>query len=199
MRVIVIGGDAAGMSAASQVKRQRPEYEVIVFERGEYISYAACGVPYYVGGAVAGLDDLVEVSPEEAREKRRVDLRLRHTVVAIDPSKRTVTVEHDGAQAVEPYDRLLIATGARAQSMGIDVGAYPNVFTMNDLYDAARIREFLVDRKPRSVRAPSESISMSTCSRRRLSCSRPASRSARRSSPRWTVRPISRRSRVSAG
>ncbi|HNQ84645.1 MAG TPA: FAD-dependent oxidoreductase [Deltaproteobacteria bacterium] len=151
MRVIVIGGDAAGMSAASQVKRQRPEYEVIVFERGEYISYAACGVPYYVGGAVAGLDDLVEVSPEEAREKRRVDLRLRHTVVAIDPSKRTVTVEHDGAQAVEPYDRLLIATGARAQSMGIDVGAYPNVFTMNDLYDAARIREFLVDRKPRSV------------------------------------------------
>jgi NADPH-dependent 2,4-dienoyl-CoA reductase/sulfur reductase-like enzyme len=110
MRVIVIGGDAAGMSAASQVKRQRPEYEVIVFERGEYISYAACGVPYYVGGAVAGLDDLVEVSPEEAREKRRVDLRLRHTVVAIDPSKRTVTVEHDGAQAVEPYDRLLIAT-----------------------------------------------------------------------------------------
>lgn len=151
MRVIIIGGDAAGMSAASQVKRQRPGYEVIVFERGDYISYAACGIPYYVGGAVSGLDDLIEVSPEEAREKRKVDLRLRHTVVSIDPSRRTVTVEHDGTQALEPYDRLVIATGAHAQTLGIDVGAYPNVFTMNDLYDAARIKTFIAERRPRSM------------------------------------------------
>ena len=86
MKVIVIGGDAAGMSAASQIKRQKPEYEVTVFERGTYISYAACGIPYYIGGAVGRLDDLIEVSPGEAREKRKIDLRLGHRVTAIDPN-----------------------------------------------------------------------------------------------------------------
>lgn len=148
MRVIVIGGDAAGMSAASQIKRLRPEYEVTVFERGEYISYAACGIPYFVGGAVGDLEDLIEVSPAEAREKRKIDLRLKHTVLAIDPDERTVTVEHESARTVEPYDRLLIATGARAQTRGIDRGAFRNVFTMNDLYDAARIRRFIAEHKP---------------------------------------------------
>ncbi len=151
MRVIVIGGDAAGMSAASQVKRQKPEYEVIVFERGDYISYAACGIPYLIGGKVAGLEDLIEVTPEEAREKRKVDLRLGHTVVAIDPPSRSVTVEHGGSCLTEPYDRLLIATGARPQTQGIDVGAFLNVFTMNDLIDAARIRDFIAGHKPRSI------------------------------------------------
>jgi len=151
MRVIVIGGDAAGMSAASQIKRLRPEFEVTVFERGEYISYAACGIPYLVGGAVGGLEDLIEVSPAEAREKRKIDLKLKHTVLAIDPDRRTVTVEHEGTRTVEPYDRLLIATGARAQTQGIDHGAFQNVFTMNDLYDAARIRRFIAEQKPASV------------------------------------------------
>ena len=151
MKIIIIGGDAAGMSAASQVKRQRPEYEVVVFERGEYISYAACGIPYFVGGAVPGLEDLIEVSPAEAREKRKVDLRLGHTATAIDPTQHTVTVECAGVRTIEPYDRLLIATGARAQTQGIDCGAYPNVFTMNDLYDAARIKRFIAEQKPASV------------------------------------------------
>lgn len=151
MRVVIIGGDAAGMSAASQVKRLRPEYEVIVFERGEYISYAACGIPYYVGGAVSGLDDLIEVSPEEAREKRKVDLRLGHTVIAIDPSTRTVTVENKETRSIEPFERLLIATGARAQTQGVDVSSFSNVFTMNDLYDAARIKNYIAERKPRSM------------------------------------------------
>ena len=114
MRVIIIGGDAAGMSAASQVKRQRPEYEVIVFERGGFISYAACGIPYFVGGAVGAMDDLLELSLEDAREKRGIDVRTKHTVTSIDTSARTVAVENKGTRSVEPYDRLVIATGARA-------------------------------------------------------------------------------------
>ncbi|HDP26356.1 MAG TPA: hypothetical protein ENN34_13070 [Deltaproteobacteria bacterium] len=151
MRVIVIGGDAAGMSAASQVKRLKPEYEVIVFERGRYISYAACGIPYYIGGAVGALEDLLEVLPEEAREKRNIDLRLGHRVVSIDPSERTVTVDHEGSRRIEPYDRLVIATGARPQTQGIDIGTFSNVFTMNDLYDASLIMDFIAEHKPRSV------------------------------------------------
>jgi NADPH-dependent 2,4-dienoyl-CoA reductase/sulfur reductase-like enzyme len=100
---------------------------------------------------VSGLDDLIEVTPEEARAERGVDLRLGHNVVAVDPDARTVTVEHDGRQSVEPYDRLLIATGARAQTLGADLTTAPNVFAMNDLSDAERIRRFVETRKPRSV------------------------------------------------
>jgi len=148
MKVVVIGGDAAGMSAASQIKRQKPEYEVILFERGTYISYAACGIPYFIGGAVGRLDDLIEVSPEEAREKRKIDLRLGHTVTAIDPQARTVTVEVDGKIFDEPFDRLVIATGARPETLGIDLSIHPGAFTMNDLYDAGRIRSFIEKRRP---------------------------------------------------
>ena len=151
MKIIVVGGDAAGMSAASQIKRQKTGYEVIVFERGDYISYAACGIPYFVEGAVGDMHDLVEVTPEEARQKRKVDLRLGHNVLAIDPAKRTVTVESGGSRFDESFDRLIIATGARPQTMGVEPGRYSTVFTMNDLYDAARIKDFIAAHKPRSI------------------------------------------------
>ncbi len=151
MKVVVIGGDAAGMSAASQVKRQQPLSEVIVFERGTFISYAACGIPYYVGGEVGAIENLVEVTPEEARQKRKVDLRLESTVTALDPQARTVTVVSQGSSYVESYDRALIATGARPQTLGIDVGSFENVFTMNDLYDAGRLKRFLAERQPRRI------------------------------------------------
>jgi len=151
MKIIIIGGDAAGMSAASQIKRQKSGYEVIVFERGDYISYAACGIPYFVEGAVGDMHDLVEVTPEEARQKRKVDLRLGHNVLAIDPAKRTVTVESGGSRFDESFDRLIIATGARPQTMGVEPGRYSTVFTMNDLYDAARIKDFIAAHKPRSI------------------------------------------------
>lgn len=151
MRVIIIGGDAAGMSAASQIKRMKPDYEAIVFERGEYISYAACGIPYFLGGAVGSMDELIEVTIGEAREKRKVDVRPGHNVIAIDPAARTVTVEHDGARRAEPYDRLLIATGARATLPEGGKPGIPGVFTMNDLYDARIIADHMAANRPRSV------------------------------------------------
>jgi len=151
MKVVIIGGDAAGMSAASQVKRQRPGYEVIVFERGAYISYAACGIPYFIGGAVRRLEELVEVTPEEAREKRGIDLRLDHNAVAVDPKGRTVEIEAPGGRFTESFDRLIIATGARPETLGIDTGRYARVFTMNDLYDARRIHQCIAGTKPKRV------------------------------------------------
>ncbi len=151
MRVIIIGGDAAGMSAASQIKRLRPDYEVVVFERGEYISYAACGIPYFLGGAVGSMDDLLELSLDDAREKRKIDVLLGHTVTAIAPAARTVIVEHGGTSRVEPWDRLVIATGARPRTQGIDIRGFGNVFTMNDLPDARRIMNFVARQRPGSV------------------------------------------------
>ncbi|MBN2079021.1 MAG: FAD-dependent oxidoreductase [Spirochaetes bacterium] len=151
MKVIIIGGDAAGISAASQVKRLKAEYDVTVFERGDYISYAACGIPYFVSKAVGSMDDLLELSLDEARGKRGVDVRTGHTVTAIDPLSQSVTVEHGGGRFDEPYDRLVIATGARPGTMGIDTRDFSNVFTMNDLYDAGAIKKFFSEQKPRSV------------------------------------------------
>lgn len=91
-RFLVIGGDAAGMSAASKAKRDDPELDVVVFERSDWVSYGTCGLPYYVEGAIEHLDDLVVTSPAKVAE-RGIDLRRQSEVVGIDPDERTITVE----------------------------------------------------------------------------------------------------------
>ena len=115
MRIVIVGGVAAGMSAASRAKRTNPDAEVVVFERGDFISYGACGLPYVLGGAVDDWDDLVARTPEQMRS-RGIGVRLRHDVTGVDAGARTVTVyDRDAGRTVtEPYDRLLVATGVRA-------------------------------------------------------------------------------------
>lgn len=115
MRIVVVGGVAAGMSAASRAKRFDQAAEVTVFERGDYVSYGACGLPYVLGGAVESWDDLVARTPEQMRG-RGISVRLRHEVTGVDAGARTVTLldREAGRTRTEPYDRLLIATGVRA-------------------------------------------------------------------------------------
>ncbi len=140
---VVIGGDAAGMSAASKAKRDDPELDVVVFERGEWVSYGACGLPYYIKGEIQSLEDLVSITPEEFRQKRDIDLRTGHDVVGIDPDERTVTVESDAGTTVQAYDHLLIATGARAvtpQIKGID---REGVYTLGSMSDGKELREYV--------------------------------------------------------
>jgi NADPH-dependent 2,4-dienoyl-CoA reductase/sulfur reductase-like enzyme len=144
---VVIGGDAAGMSAASKAKRDDPDLEVIVFEKGEWVSYGACGMPYYVKGEIESLDDLVSVTPEAFREKRDVDLRLHHEVVGIDPEGQTVTVEHDGETFEQAYDHLLIATGAHAIEPPFEGIDLDGVYTMHDMNEAGELRRIL-DEEP---------------------------------------------------
>jgi NADPH-dependent 2,4-dienoyl-CoA reductase/sulfur reductase-like enzyme len=91
--IVIVGGDAAGMSAASKLKRERPDREVVVVERGEWVSYGACGLPYYVEGEVRSLEDLVSVPAESFVQERGIDPRTNHEVTAIDREARTVTVE----------------------------------------------------------------------------------------------------------
>lgn len=115
-RLVVIGGDAAGMSAASMARRLRgDDLEVIAFERGDHTSYSACGIPYWVAGDVGAPDELVARTPEEHR-RNGIDVRMRHEVTGIDPAAGTVQV-HDleaGRSAAVTYDHLVIATGAAA-------------------------------------------------------------------------------------
>jgi NADPH-dependent 2,4-dienoyl-CoA reductase/sulfur reductase-like enzyme len=137
-RVVIIGGDAGGMSAAAQARRLRPvdELEIVVFERGEFTSYAACGLPYLVSGEVAHADDLVARTPEAFRASG-IDVRTGHEVTAIDTGARTVTVTElaTGRSSVEPYDELLIATGAvpvRPPLPGIDAEGVVDLRTVPD-------------------------------------------------------------------
>jgi len=107
-RLAVIGGDAGGMSAAAVAKRREPELDIVVFERGGYTSYSACGIPYHIGGEVDPLETLVARSPEKHRENG-LDVRMGAEVVAVDLATRRLTLS-DGGE--EGFDELLVATGA---------------------------------------------------------------------------------------
>ncbi|EPH41189.1 FAD-dependent oxidoreductase [Streptomyces aurantiacus] len=137
-RLVVIGGDAAGMSAASQARRlKKPgELEIVAFERGHFTSFSACGIPYWVGGDVEERDDLIARSPEAHRE-RAIDVRMRTEVVEIDARERRVRSRDlaSGAEEWTAYDKLVIATGARPlrpDLPGIDAPGVHGVQTLDD-------------------------------------------------------------------
>ncbi|MEV3854907.1 FAD-dependent oxidoreductase [Streptomyces sp. NPDC050095] len=137
-RLVVIGGDAAGMSAASQARRLRgpDELEIVAFERGNFTSFSACGIPYWVGGEVGERDELIARSPEEHRA-RDIDLRMRTEVVEIDVEGRRVRAREvdGGAESWVAYDKLVIATGARPvrpHLPGIDAPGVHGVQTLDD-------------------------------------------------------------------
>lgn len=113
-RLVVIGGDAAGMSAASQAKRRRPGMDIVVFERSPHTSFSACGIPYYIGHVVDAEEKLIVRTPEKFREQDGIDVRILHEVTEIDAAGKKVHVRDlkSGKTAWESYDQLLIATGA---------------------------------------------------------------------------------------
>jgi CoA-dependent NAD(P)H sulfur oxidoreductase len=142
-RLVVIGGGAAGMSAASAARRAAPDLDVVVYEAGGFAAYGMCGIPYYLGGVVPEADDLLAYPPSEFREKRGIDLRLHSRVSAIDPAAHQVQVcGEDGAGPLR-YDMLIHATGAvpvRPPVRGLDG---PRVFTIRSLDEAIGLRRLL--------------------------------------------------------
>ena len=140
---VVVGGDAAGMSAASKAKRDDPDLDVVVFEKGEWVSYGACGLPYYIKGEIQTLEELVSVTPEEFREERDIDLRTGHEVVDIDPDDRVVTARSDDGELRQSYDHLLIATGAKAIVPPIDGADIEGVYTLGSMTDGKELRDFV--------------------------------------------------------
>ncbi|MBH0780665.1 FAD-dependent oxidoreductase [Nocardia bovistercoris] len=137
-RLVIVGADATGMSAASQARRMRraEDLEIVVFERGRFASYSACGIPYWVGGDVAERDELIARTPGEHRE-RDIDLRMRCEVVELDVEGRRVRVAdlESGARYWQDYDDLVLATGAvpiRPDLPGIDADGVHGVQTLDD-------------------------------------------------------------------
>jgi len=144
-RLVVIGGDAAGMSAASQARRRRPELDIIVFERGPYTSFSACGIPYYVGRLVDSEEKLIMRTPEKFREQDGIDVRVLHEVEEIDTAGKKVRVRDlkSGKSAWVPYDQLLIATGALPVRPDLPGADAADIFGVSTLESGLKIRRRL--------------------------------------------------------
>jgi len=144
MKFVIIGGDAAGMSAASRAKRNKPELEVIVLEQTGDVSYSACGMPYNIADPERDMNDLVVRQAKVFREKQGIDLRTGHRVTTIDRTNKKVKGENHEGEAFEvSYDSLLIATGASAlvpDLPGIDL---PGVMTLKNLEQGRKIKDFM--------------------------------------------------------
>jgi NADPH-dependent 2,4-dienoyl-CoA reductase/sulfur reductase-like enzyme len=154
-RLVVIGGDAAGMSAASQARRRRPaeDLNIVAFERGQHVSYSACGIPYLVAGDVTDPDDLVARHPAEFRERQQIDLRVDSEVMAVDTDRREVVVRtSDGRSAREyrePFDQLVIATGGVPKRPEVPGAVSVGVHGVQTLDDGIRVLGYLDRHSPR--------------------------------------------------
>ena len=153
MKVVIIGGVAGGATAAARIRRLDETAQITVFERSGFVSYANCGLPYYIGGVIENQQELTLQTPKSFRDRFRIDVRVHHEVTAIDPEKKTVSVTNleTGEMFAEPYDKLLLSPGARPirpQIPGIDS---PRVFSLRTVEDTFRIREFVEANPPKSA------------------------------------------------
>jgi NADPH-dependent 2,4-dienoyl-CoA reductase/sulfur reductase-like enzyme len=149
MRLLVIGGVAAGLSAAARARRIDPSLEIVVLEKGADISYGACGLPYYLEGRVHRAEELIVHTPEYFRKERNIAVRTGARVVSISHPRREVTL--DGGERVH-YDRLVIATGARPRTKDFEGATLPpHVFTLHTLEDAERLKAYLCDKQPKQA------------------------------------------------
>ena len=147
MKLLIVGGVAGGASAAARARRLSEEAHIVLFERGPDVSFANCGLPYYVGGQIAEREKLLVTTPERLRSRFNLDVRTRSSVETIDRNKKVVRVRDlaSGREYEEPYDKLILATGAapfRPTIPGIDL---PGVFTLRNLQDTDAMKE-CVDR-----------------------------------------------------
>ena len=144
MKIVIIGGNAAGLTAASRAKRLDPRLDVTVLEKGPHISYSTCGIPYYLAKLV-GESDLISYTPETFEKERGIKVHAQTRVDEISPSRKLVktTRTDTGEQAEFSYERLLIATGVKPRIPDIPGTDLRNVFTLIDLQDAIRINEGL--------------------------------------------------------
>ncbi|PLX82380.1 MAG: flavoprotein oxidoreductase [Desulfuromonas sp.] len=152
-RLVVIGGDAAGMSAAAKAKRDNPELDILVFERSPHTSYSACGMPYYIGGLVPEVEKLIARTPDDFRKKYGIEAKVRHEVTEIDPKDRLVRVRDRDARREwqEPYDQLLIATGAVPFCPRLPGSSTGGIFGLSTLQSGIRVQRYLEERQPRKA------------------------------------------------
>lgn len=153
MKVIIVGGVAGGATAAARIRRLDEEAEITVYERSGHVSYANCGLPYYVGGVIEDPEELTLQTPESFYSRFRIDMKVMHEVVSIDPGQKTVRVRNlkNGEEFDDGYDKLLLSPGARPVTAGIPGSELDRVFTLRTVEDTFRIDEYIKNNRPKSA------------------------------------------------
>lgn len=153
MKVVIVGGVAGGATAAARLRRLDETAEIVVFERSGFISYANCGLPYYIGGVIEDEADLTLQTPESFYERFRVQMKVHHEATAIDRAAKTVTVRNleTGEVFAEAYDKLLLSPGAKPTQPALPGVGLDRLFTLRTVEDTLRIHRFVEEQHPRSV------------------------------------------------
>ena len=153
MKVVIVGGVAGGATAAARIRRLDEAAEIAVFERSGYISYANCGLPYYIGGAIRDPEELTLQTPERFSARFRVEVKVRHEVTAIHPERKTVSVQNlaTGEEFEESYDKLLLSPGAKPTQPRLPGIGLDRVFTLRTVEDTFRIKEYINVHHPKSA------------------------------------------------
>ena len=153
MKVVIVGGVAGGATAAARIRRLDEQAEIVVFERSGYISYANCGLPYYIGGVIEDPDALTLQTPESFFSRFRVAMKVRHEVTAIHPERKAVSVKdlETGELFEESYDKLLLSPGARPTQPRLPGLGSEKIFTLRTVEDTFRIKEYIQEKQPKSA------------------------------------------------
>ena len=147
MKHLIIGGVAGGATAAARIRRLDESAEIILVEKGKYISYANCGLPYYIGGAITDRQRLFVQTPESFGRRFNVDVRVENEAVAIDPVGKVVTIRRaDGSAYTETYDKLLLSPGASPVRPPLDGIDGEGIFTLRNVADTDRIKSYMEEK-----------------------------------------------------
>ena len=153
MKVVIVGGVADGATAAARIRRLDEQAEIVVFERSGYISYANCGLPYYIGDVITDPEELTLQTPESFFSRFRVDMKVRHEVTAIHPERKTVSVKNLETDEVfeESYDKLILSPGAKPTQPRLPGVGIDKLFTLRTVEDTFRIKEYINQNHPKSA------------------------------------------------
>ena len=153
MKVVIVGGVAGGATAAARIRRLDEQAEIVVFERSGYISYANCGLPYYIGNVITDPEELTLQTPESFFSRFRVDMKVRHEVTAIHPERKTVSVKNLETDEAfeESYDKLILSPGAKPTQPRLPGVGIDKLFTLRTVEDTFRIKEYINQNHPKSA------------------------------------------------
>ena len=153
MRVVIVGGVAGGATAAARIRRLNEKAEIIVFERSGYISYANCGLPYYIGNVITEQEELTLQTPESFFSRFRINMKVHHEVISIHPEQKTISVRNleNGEEFEEFYDKLILSPGAKPAQPRLPGIGIEKLFTLRTVEDTLRIKEYINQNHPKSV------------------------------------------------
>ena len=151
MRVIIIGAVAAGTSAATEIRRNDKEAEIIIYEKDKYISYAGCGMPYYISNETDNFSSVVPRDSEFFKEKHDINIYTEHEVLSVNSENKTLKIKNSSGEITDRYDKLIIATGAMSVKPDLKGADRDNVFMLRNINDMIQIKNYIQEKKPSSA------------------------------------------------